>query len=80
MVRVLGEEGKSLGLTPRTPETKVWAGLSGLCQTPAIREASGFLLGHLRESLMFSVRQTPVLILTLPRSSRMTNEPHFPFP
>lgn len=61
MVWMLGEEGKSLGLTPRTPETKVWAGPGH-----QIPDSSS---GYLRESLMFSIRQTPVPILALPHSS-----------
>lgn len=46
VVWVLGGEGacwRRLGPTPGTLETKVWAGLSGLCRSPAIGEVSGFL-------------------------------------
>ena len=41
-----GTEGgwlEEAGYNPQTPEIKVWAGLRGLCQAPAIGKVSGFL-------------------------------------
>lgn len=73
---VLGGEGaccRRLGLTPRIPETKVWAGLRGRCQAPAVREAPS---DGLRGSAV--PRQTPVLILALSHSGWMACEPQSP--